>query len=271
MKPSDVIRKLRKAAAEPSLLRYRVLGALSIFPVRKVDTPFFADLPIYCISLASATQRRELMSRQASAAGWEGFRFVEAVEASELELDSLVASGDYDPAGAREHHGVDLTPAQIACSLSHARVYEMIVKSGDKRALILEDDALLESRRLRQLEDAALPSDWDVIFLSSFLSETPPRGHVDGRVYGDESWTGSSAAYLVTADAARRLAAASRPVQHAADGLLGRNMNVPSGTDHPFKQKGARTTLRCYLIWPEPVVNGSDVHFYATTLRSRTP
>ncbi len=261
-----IARKLKTAITNPTKLRNYLYGKFNYWPVRRVDHPQLVNMPIYCISLPAAQRRRKLMARQARKAGFTGFRFVDAINGRDYTIRYFTERGDYDPVEARRYHEGGLTVGEIATTLSHGEAYEAIVRAGHTRALILEDDALLASRLLAQVDFSDVPDDCDVLFLNSFVRDDPPQDHVAGSVYETRSWYGSSAAYILTQDAARKLASAYRPVIHACDGLLGRNLTAFDGEDHAFRQRGARTSLNSYLIHPDPILNGSTVRFTGTLL-----
>ena len=261
-----IARKLKTVITNPAKLRNYIYGKINYWPVHRIDHPQLVDLPTYCISLPAAQRRRKLMAHQARKAGLTGFRFVEAVDGRDYGIRYFTERGDYDPVEAKRYHESGLTVGEIATTLSHGEAYEAIVLAGHARALILEDDALFVSRRLARVDFNDVPDDCDVLFLNSFLQHEPPHGHVAGSVYETRSWYGSSAAYILTQDAARKLAGIYRPVIHACDGLLGRNLTAFDGDDHAFRQRGARTSLNSYLIHPVPILNGSTVHFTGTLL-----
>ena len=261
---SVISRKMRK-------IEMRMWSKLGVWPVSPLKDCDLKHIPVYCISLASATGRRVLMSRQAAAMGFSNFTFFDAVEASSLDRAALITSGLYDEAAAIRYHGRPLTLGEIACSLSHAEVYDGICADGHAYALVIEDDALFIPRRLAQLRLVDFPSGFDIAFLNYFRSVEPPFGHLTGNIYQDTSYEGSSAAYIVSRSGGEKLKSASRPVVHAADGLLGRSLRRSASAPSSFRQQGARTQITGYLIFPECVLNGSDLRFTATTLASNSP
>jgi glycosyl transferase family 25 len=134
-------------------------------------------------------------------------------------------------------------------------------------ALILEDDALFMHRRLRAFRLGDVPDDFDVVLLNSFLTREPPGGRIRRNIYDVSSYHGSAAAYLLSAKGAVKLMKAYRPVVHAADGLIGRCMELFPGELSPFKQIGAATQLRCYLAYPDCVLNGSTSHYHTSEVQ----
>ncbi len=261
---SEFLRKCRRAIKNPSVLRNIVYGKITYFPTGIVTHPDMRDVPIYCISLQRATKRRSFLEKQVKKAGFTNFHFVEAVDGSLLDMNQLKNDGSYNDALAREYHNRSLTLAEIAVALSHGRIYEKVLLEKHTMAMVLEDDALFVSKRINRINISDLPPDWDVVFLSSFLFDFPPKGHLKGCLYNTESWKGSAAAYLVSLKGASKLAEVYKPVIHASDGLLGRSMDYPS--EHSFKQQGARTKIDAYLVYPDCILNGSVCGFYGTTI-----
>jgi glycosyl transferase family 25 len=255
---------LRKA---PGYSYNMLMSALGTWPVFFPASASLRQTPVLCISLTTALRKRELMLRQARSLGLEQFEFVDAVDAKSLDRDALVRTQLLDDQSTMRYHGQTLTLREVACSLSHRLAYERVAAQGWTRALILEDDALFVSHRAARADLAALPSDADCCFLNTFLEQTPPRDPVRPGLYRDTSYSGSAAAYIVTSTGAEKLLAASAPVMHAADGLLGRCMKRLPPPSPGWRQEGAPITLTCYLCYPDIVLNGSVCHYHVSEVQ----
>lgn len=253
----------------PSTLRNLVYSRLGVWPVDRIDGSDLQTIPTYCISLAGDTRRRRLVQDQVRGLGLERFEFVDAIDARTLDRQQLIAAGQLDDATTLKFHSRLLTINEVACSLSHGIAYRRIAERGHPVALVLEDDALFISRRARSFRLSDVPSDFDCVFLNAFLFEEPPRGHLKGMVFRDTSYSGSAAAYLLSARGAQKLAAACLPVIHAADGLLGRCLELADGQSHPFRQRGATTTIRGYIVHPDCVLNGSASYYHLSEVQVR--
>jgi GR25 family glycosyltransferase involved in LPS biosynthesis len=268
---AKVLRKSKAIIRKgPSTLRIVFYSKLGYWPVDRIDGCELQAIPTYCISLVRAQARRRMMATQAERMGLSQFRIVDAVDSRNLDYESLERDGRYNESACRAHHPDGISLNHIACSLSHAALYDLIARSGDPISLIVEDDALFVTRRMMRFRLADVPADFDVIFLNAFLDQTPPRGHIQGMVYDDSSFAGSTAAYLISAKGAQKLRDASLPVIHGADGLLGRSMIPRPGEDHPFKQKGAFTQITSYILYPELAINGSTRHYHVTEVGKET-
>jgi glycosyl transferase family 25 len=234
-----------------------LFARLGIWPVRKVSQCDIAAVPAFCINLQRAHAKRALMSRQASELGLRTFAFVDAIDARTIDRSRLISENLLSDTDTLKYHPKPLTLNEVACSLSHRVAYR----------LILEDDALFLWRRIRMVSLARIPKDFDVVFLNTFLLDEPPLEPLADNIYSDASYGGSAAAYLVSAQGARKLLAASAPVVHAADGLLGRCLSGTSARPTDFRQQGATTVLKGYIVYPDCVLNGSTCHYHVSEVQ----
>jgi glycosyl transferase, family 25 len=111
-----------------------------------------------------------------------------------------------------------MTPSELGCTLSHKKVYESILESGDARALVFEDDVLLgdsEGKLTRVMELAAHFDGYLHLGgqqgLDSFLQvrgalvhTTPPVFRVDLR---DIRRMHRTVGYVLSSEAARKILA----------------------------------------------------------------
>jgi glycosyl transferase, family 25 len=266
MKMTYINKKIRNLLDNPAYVKNYILGCFKYFPVKPIHNSEMKDIPIYCISLRNACDRRRFMERQVTKAGFRNFIFFDAIDANNLDVDKLISNGVYNDDLAKKYHNRSLNKGEIACSLSHGGVYELILKNNNSMSLILEDDTLFVSDLINAIDVSIFPEDWDIVFLSSFYTKSPPLGHVEGNLYSTESWEGSCAGYIVSKKGAIKLANAYLPVIHAADGFVGRSMECIDGDSHSFKQKGASVKINSYLIYPDPIINGSSSGFWNTSL-----
>lgn len=143
---------------------------------------------------------------------------------------------------------IGLSPAQIGCSLSHIAAYRRIVELDLPCALIVEDDCLLPHdihTLLAQLEKTIRPGEAIQLYnWSSQLSEFSTRNVVHVGGYGlyypmQMSGVGSTAAYIITRQAAEKLIRVNDPVKVSAD-----NWSF-------FQSHGAVSVVR--ILHPSPV------------------
>lgn len=120
------------------------------------------QLPVRIVSL-ERSGRRERIASVMSTHEVE-FAFVDAVDAQDLSDDEFAQS--YDDAAARSRYGRSLSRGEVACFLSHRRIWEFVATSA-RGVIVLEDDALLEpeffgkvlsspEERLAQIADVVL-------------------------------------------------------------------------------------------------------------------
>lgn len=114
-----------------------------------IPMPATEPLPAFIISLYSAEHPR---NRQLLAIlGESGFsaRIVAGVRGREIP------AGEYFDQIQRywRRRSIAMTPSEVGCSLSHTLIHATIVEEGLPGALVLEDDALLDSNSLTQLQE----------------------------------------------------------------------------------------------------------------------
>ena len=250
----------------PLVARNILLARLRRWPVSRITGHWINEIPVYCVSLPTATERRSLILSQVENIGIRNFRFVDAVQASDLTYDKVASDGLYASEICRHFHGRDLRLTEIACSISHAKTYQLISGSTAPWSLIIEDDALFRARRLARFTWQQIPTDAQIVFLSSFLHERPPKDKISHHVYGGESYAGSTAAYLISREAAEVLALSAIPVVHAADGLLGRVTNRPDIVPERYRDIVRQPMLRSAIVHPELIYNGSVEYYHLSAI-----
>ena len=222
---------------------------------------------VFVISLPNANERRTFMKMQLEHLGLD-YEFFDAIPGSEYFDDPRW----YDDVSARRLEDRSLRPGEVGCALSHAAVYEEIVKRGLSWALILEDDAILHNDLpsiLKVLENDKIEQG-DVIFLErcdhyKWGSKQPlwkQFSIVDPILvrYGNNA---QAAGYIVTAKAAAAMSKVNIPVRFPADNwgyyrrlvrfrgvvptltLIRQNTSLNSQTT----EKGTRQAFHPYSIW----------------------
>jgi glycosyl transferase, family 25 len=144
-----------------------------------------------------------------------------------------------------------MTTGQIACSYSHVKIYEDIIKNNYGRSLILEDDVIVDFENLASFNNIVheLPSNWNLFYLgyaskniSSFSSKTKQLLYHLQHSLGLLKWRHTQIAnlfpkkysahlqtagyhdcthaYCITPAAAKILSAHQTPIAFTADNLL---------------------------------------------------
>ncbi|WP_243975788.1 glycosyltransferase family 25 protein [Vibrio natriegens] len=95
------------------------------------------------------------------------YEIIEAFDGATLSESSLETLTDQG--GSRSVIGRSLTKGEVGCALSHRKIYEKLLESDNKYAIILEDDVIISSK-INQLFscDNNLPSKLDVLLLGYY-------------------------------------------------------------------------------------------------------
>jgi glycosyl transferase family 25 len=177
--------------------------------------------PIWVLNLKTDTHRLRFMRKQLRALHLP-FQRIEAVDGSVLTSEER---GLYSKANALQYSRRELTPGEIGCALSHARMWERMIREKIREVLIFEDDVLIGDALPRILaKRSRLPKDWEMI---NFSTDAPqePFGRFLTDIYRasrHKDWADRSSAYLLRLRGARKLLQHVYPIGHTADGLTWR-------------------------------------------------
>lgn len=203
---------------------------------------------IFVLTLPRAVERHAHV--RAVLAGLD-FRFHMGADKANLDLQALERAGGLAPwRGRRRLTGKarPLTPGEVGAALSHRQIYEEIVRSGLRRAVVLEDDVAPREDDVASLPAAIgqLPDDWDFLYLGythyervgaverakrvAYLALSPLRLvpwrpgealRLHPRPWSENlrraGYHDGAYAYAVSAEGARKLIAAQTPLAHPAD------------------------------------------------------
>ncbi len=132
-------------------------------------------LKFYVVNLKRATDRRQLMSAMLDKYG-VNYEIFEATDGRELtpEDEAKVSLSDQvilEMAGGRKCMVEDqMIPPEVGCALSHLRLYQHILDQGVERAVILEDDTVLNDDSILALNNLdVITEPWDVVHFSEDL------------------------------------------------------------------------------------------------------
>ena len=181
------------------------------------------------------------------------FAFFQGADKLQLDMDQLKNNGEYDEkqAAAKQRRGMALNSGEVACALSHRKVYEKMIREGWKKILILEDDVVPAYEELALLPETLreLPEDWELVYLGYLKHEKVTAGlkmkqffYSIGAAIGLMKWSlkmvgnllprpfskhlrragfhDCTHAYAITLAAAEKLMNAQTPVVYRADDLL---------------------------------------------------
>lgn len=220
-------------------------------PGRKRGYILARRMTAYVINLPRSTSRRTSMAEQLEQVGLR-HEFIEAVDGRALKPSEREGVVD-EEAVARYPRW--LTPGTIGCALSHLRAYERILESdGDEPALIFEDDVIVPATiadTVAQIVPHMSGSEVVLLYFRNFgVCRFSSRDAVEldagmRLAYPLEARRPlTTAAYLITREACRRLAEVILPVRVAVDSW------------GYFYEQGAIESVRCVI--PRPVAVRKD-------------
>ncbi len=180
------------------------------------------QIPVYAINMERSKDRWEAL-RDSAARFDIVLRRVEAVDGRMLKESELAG---LDEPAFRRIHGKRVLPAEIGCYFSHLRALAEIAAGSDPYAVIIEDDIVFTADFLPFLQSLTGLSGWDVVKLVnhrlSFLRRIRRVNTTHGLGRCLHGPLGSSAAYVVTREAAARLLGVLHPMRLPYDVALER-------------------------------------------------
>ncbi|SPH17351.1 hypothetical protein DEA8626_00869 [Defluviimonas aquaemixtae] len=224
-------------------------------------------LPVHVINLTRRPDRLAAIAVQLDDFGLAWHR-AEAIDAAERGADALARDFGIGPLT----QSYPATPGDMACSISHRKLWQEIAGLRSEAAIVLEDDATL-SEDFRRIASCDLPAvmrrhGMGVLKLEFWpgpqLSRRRPVGEDLGpisgatRLYRMRSSFLGSCGYVITTEAARRLLSAFRHLQVPVDHFLfGQSAGL--GFD----------ALRPGFLNPAPVLH--DVERYGSDIKDQRP
>ena len=134
---------------------------------------------IYVIHLKRSTDRKSYIKDKLAGLNFELFR---GVDGKKLDRTELKKKGLYDShltklfKKRKGQPAKDLPLTRIGCALSHNSVYKDILENGYKRALILEDDVIVNTKALDIFPKAVneLPKEWELLYFGHWGANSNP-------------------------------------------------------------------------------------------------
>lgn len=134
---------------------------------------------IYVIHLRRSTDRLSYIQDKLDGLNFEIFW---GVDGKELDYKELEKQGLYDPhltklfkkrKGRPARH---LPLTRIGCALSHNSVYKDILEKGYNKALVLEDDLIIDNSNLETFRETTmeLPEDWQLLYFGHWGANSDP-------------------------------------------------------------------------------------------------
>jgi glycosyl transferase, family 25 len=180
-----------------------------------------ADIGIWLINLPRDAERRIRMETQLSAMGlsWSLFPAIDG-KANEAALRKRADARAY-----ARNMGSPLLPGKLGVYASHLAVWEILLASPYKAALIFEDDVVFHDTFLEALDTAlANAQDWDLVRFNCIRAKLPVCQKSCG-AFRLNAYVGpftGNAAYLIHRGVAQRLLPGLWPQTRALDHELNR-------------------------------------------------
>ncbi|MGH9945616.1 MAG: glycosyltransferase family 25 protein [Pyrinomonadaceae bacterium] len=148
---------------------------------------------IFVLTIPDELERQASIKRQLGA---ENFEFEFGLDGRAVSKDSFINDGIYDEAKAQltDRHHRKLTLGNICCSLGHRQIYEKILDSNCKNALIFEDDAYALPASEEEISTALanIPYDADLVYWGWNGGRFRPRfGQMQQIIYHLRYWLGA--------------------------------------------------------------------------------
>jgi len=129
------------------------------------------NLKIYYINLRRSKNRDIFMQNQFKELGLNAIR-VEAIDGK--ELDKSYISNIISKLKLKNEHYTLPKPAEIGVYLSHKKIWEMVSNQKEEYALILEDDALIDKKLIKDLKNLlSLLNEGEVLDISGLKGFLP--------------------------------------------------------------------------------------------------
>ena len=130
---------------------------------------------IYLITLRRAVDRKAHYEQELKGLHYTVFY---GQDKEEFDVEELIKQNIYNKELAMKNHryGKTMPAGMIGCSWSHQLVYKDIIKNNYKKALILEDDVVIDQETIPLLRQAftELPADWELVYLGFAANESGP-------------------------------------------------------------------------------------------------
>lgn len=134
---------------------------------------------IFLISLKRSTDRHELIKKTLDGLDYSIYW---AVDGNDIDINDLHEKGLYHRHLSkllRKRQGyppVDMKKPQLGCALSHVNVYKKVLENKYERALIFEDDIIINLNAVDSTIQALqeLPQDWELLRFGYFGANSDP-------------------------------------------------------------------------------------------------
>lgn len=183
--------------------------------------PPLPTIPIIVLNLERDTDRLKHIKEQLDTLELPYLRFSATDKLSLTEKDRKL----YSQRLALLSCTRELSDGEIACALSHIRIWQGIVEMKQPFTLILEDDAVL----MPEIKEVLLalqeiPDNYDLINFNTTKKQTPFGDYITSQhqLTALKGTANMTSAYLLTFEGAKKLLDKALPIRMPADDLTGR-------------------------------------------------
>jgi glycosyl transferase family 25 len=172
--------------------------------------------------LINLDDREDRLASMTGSAARHGFSFIRVAATNGSDPD-FIARWPRRPSDLLD---IDLGPGAFACLESHRKAWSLLVESGEAHALVVEDDIIMGEDFGAFLREPWWPAGADIVRLEDWpeishkldlRGQDVPGGR---RAFRLRSNTLGSAAYGISAEAARRLLTETETFRDHTDALL---------------------------------------------------
>ena len=180
------------------------------------------NIPVYIINLDRSKERFNKVAQSAEAAGLD-FHRIPAVDGSKINFRNMP---EIDVKRFQRYHGKNILPGEAGCYLSHLQALSVIANGRFPYAVIVEDDVGFHQDFNKIIGKLSEVDGWDVIKLANHrnrifhkMMDITDEVSIGRYLHGP---LGSSAAYMVTREGAKKLLDKLTPMRLPYDVALER-------------------------------------------------
>ncbi|HIF9214290.1 TPA: glycosyltransferase family 25 protein [Photobacterium damselae] len=94
------------------------------------------QVPIYIVSLSDAIERRTKISKALDDIGCS-YEFIDAIRGGNIDDEEIKKYNNFS------YYNRNIAANEIGCTLSHQKIYKLMMLRNESKAIILEDDVIL--------------------------------------------------------------------------------------------------------------------------------
>ncbi len=170
------------------------------------------DIPVYIINLDRSKERFKSVSQSAEKVGLNYYR-VSAVDGSKIDI---FHQPEINVKRFRRRHGKNILPGEAGCYMSHLRALSAVANGNNFYAVIAEDDVGFDQDFVEIITKLTHIDGWDMIKFANHrhrifhkYMDVTDNVSIGRFLHGP---LGSSAAYIVTKEGAKKLVAKLTPM-----------------------------------------------------------